>query len=60
MEDDPTQTQRQLPEALHESQETMNGLLQVMAKINKFGKWVPYYLNERQVENRRVTCDMLL
>ncbi|KAL6265763.1 hypothetical protein P5V15_002574 [Pogonomyrmex californicus] len=31
-----------------------------MGKINKLGKWVPHDLNERQIENRKVTCEMLL
>ncbi|GFW42310.1 mariner Mos1 transposase [Trichonephila clavipes] len=31
-----------------------------MEKINKLGKWVPHDLNERQMGNRKVTCEMLL
>ncbi|KAL6256735.1 hypothetical protein P5V15_011667 [Pogonomyrmex californicus] len=31
-----------------------------MGKINKLGKWVPHDLNKRQMENRKVTCEMLL
>ena len=28
--------------------------------MGKVGKWVPYELNERQQENRKTTCEMLL
>ena len=31
-----------------------------MGKVSKLGKWVPHDLNERQMENRKVTCEMLL
>ncbi|KAL6268313.1 hypothetical protein P5V15_001439 [Pogonomyrmex californicus] len=35
LDDDPTQTQRQLAEALHVSQETISRRLRAMGKINK-------------------------
>ncbi|KAL6255560.1 hypothetical protein P5V15_013904 [Pogonomyrmex californicus] len=38
LDDDPTQTQRQLAEALHVSQETISRRLRAMGKINKLGK----------------------
>ena len=60
LDDDPTQTQQQLAEALNVSQETISRRLRAMGKINKIGKWVPHELNERQMENRKVTCEMLL
>ena len=31
-----------------------------MGKIQKCGKWVPHELNERQQENRKTTCEILL
>jgi len=31
-----------------------------MGKIQKVGKWMPHELNERQQENRKTTCEMLL
>jgi len=34
--------------------------LKSMGKIQKMGKWVPHELNERQQENRKTTCEMLL
>lgn len=60
LDDDPTQTQQQLEKALNVSQETISRRLRAMGKIHKLGKWVPYDLNERQMENRKVTCEMLL
>jgi DeoR/GlpR family transcriptional regulator of sugar metabolism len=40
LDDDPTQTQRQLAEVLHVSKETIGRHLQAMGKINKLVKWV--------------------
>jgi len=60
LEDDPTQTQQQLAKALNVSQETISRRLRAMGKINKLCKWVPHDLNERHMENRKVTCEMLL
>ena len=40
------QTQQQIAEALHVSQETISRHLQALGKTNKFGKWVPHHLNE--------------
>ena len=31
-----------------------------MGKIQKYGKWVPHQLNDRQMENRKTICEMLL
>jgi len=31
-----------------------------MGKIQKMGKWIPHELNERQQENRKTICEMLL
>jgi predicted XRE-type DNA-binding protein len=60
LDDDSTLTQWQLAEALHVSQEAISRLLRAMGKINKLSKWVPHNLNEHQMENRKVTCEMLL
>ena len=38
LDDDPTQTQQQLAEALNVSQEIIRRHLQAMGKINKIGK----------------------
>ena len=34
--------------------------LKAMGRIQKFGKWVPHELNERQMVNRKNTCEILL
>ena len=34
--------------------------LQEMGKIQKVGRWVPHELNERQMEKRKNTCEILL
>ena len=49
LDDDPTQTQKQLVEALNVSQETISGRLRAMGKINKIGKWVPHNFSDRQI-----------
>jgi len=34
--------------------------LHAMGKIQKIGKWVPHELNDRQMERRQNTCQILL
>ena len=46
LDDDPTQTQQQLAEALNVPQETISRHLQAMGKINKIGKWVPHNFSD--------------
>ena len=46
LDDDRTQSQQQLAEALNMSQETISGRLRAMGKINKIGKWVPHIFND--------------
>jgi len=60
LDEDDTQTQRQLAEALGVQQQAISKRLRAMGKIQKCGKWVPHELTERQMENRKVTCEMLL
>ena len=60
MDDDPTQTQQQLAEALHVSQKTISRRLRAMGKIYKIDKWVPHNMNDRQMEYRKITCVILL
>jgi histone-lysine N-methyltransferase SETMAR len=60
LDEDATQTQQQLADRLNVAQETISRRLKAMGKIQKMGKWVPHELNERQQENRRTTCEMLL
>lgn len=58
--DDPTQIQQQLSIALIVSEEAISRHLRAIDKIHKLGKCVPHDLNEWQIENRKVTCNMLL
>ncbi|GFX21828.1 mariner Mos1 transposase [Trichonephila clavipes] len=60
LDGDSTQTQQPLAKALNVSQEAISRRLQATGKINKLCKWVPHDLNERQMENHKVTCEMLL
>lgn len=54
------QTQQQLAEQLNVSQQTVSNRLKAMGMILKVGRWVPHELTERQQENRKTTCEMLL
>ena len=45
---------------LNVAQQTICDRLKAMGKIQKCGKWVPHELNERQMENRKNTCEILL
>ena len=60
MDDDPTQTQQQLAEALNVSQETISRHLRAMGKINKIGKRAPHNFNDQQNFHRKITCEILL
>jgi len=60
LDKDDLQTQKQLAEQLNVSQQAVSNRLREMGKIQKVGKRVPHELNERQQENRRTTCEMLL
>lgn len=60
LDTDDTQTQQDLADQLHVTREAVSMRLKAMGKIQKVGKWVPHELNERQEENRRSTCGMLL
>ena len=60
LDEDDTQTQQQLAEQLNVARESISRRLKSMGKIQKMGKWVPHELNERQQENRKSTCEMLL
>jgi len=60
LDEDDAQTQQQLADQLNVTREAVSIRLKVMGKIQKIGKWVPHELNERQQENRKTTCEMLL
>jgi len=59
LEDD-AQTQQQLAIQLNVTREAVFIRLKSMGKIQKMGKWIPHELKERQQENRKTTCEMLL
>ena len=59
LDEDDAQIQ-QLAGQLNVTREADSIRLKSMGKIQKMGKWVPHELNERQQENRKITCEMLL
>jgi len=58
--DEDSQTQKQLAEQLSVNQQVVSNLLREMEKIQKVGRWMPHELNERQMERRKNTCEILL
>ena len=60
LDEDDTQTQDQLAEALNMTRQGISKRLHAMGKIQKEGKWVPHELTERQMENLRATSEILL
>ena len=57
LDENDAQTQQQLADQLSVTREAVSIRLKAMGKV---GKWVPHELNERQQENRKTTCEMLL
>jgi len=60
LDEDDSQTQKQLAEQLSVSQQAVSNPLREMGKIQKVGRWVPHELNERQMERSKNTCEILL
>lgn len=60
LNEDDTLSQKQMTAMLNVAQQTISDRLKAMGKIHKCGKWVPHELNERQMENRKNTCEILL
>ena len=56
LDEDDAQT---ITDQLNVTRETLSIRLKSMGKIQKMRKWIPQ-LNERQQENRKITCEMLL
>jgi len=56
LDEDDSQTQK-LAEQLSISQQAVSNRLR---EIQKVGRWMPHELNERQMERRKNTCDILL
>ncbi|CAK1552420.1 unnamed protein product [Leptosia nina] len=59
LDEDDTQTQDQLAEALNVTRQDISKHLHAMRKMLKEGKWV-HELTERQMENRKTTSKILL
>jgi len=60
LDEDDSLTQKQLAEQLSVSQQAVSNRLRKMGKIQKVGRWVPHELNERQMERRKNTFEILL
>ena len=60
LDGDDSLSQKQMAAMLNVAQQTISDRLKAMGKIQKCGKWVPHELNERQMENRKTTCEILL
>jgi len=60
LDEDDTQSQKMFIEQLGVSQAAIFMRLHVMGKVQKIGKWVPHELNDRQIERRQNTCQILL
>jgi len=50
LDEDDTQSQKMLAEQLGVSQAAISMRLHAMGKVQKIGKWVPYELNDRQMD----------
>jgi len=59
LDEDDSQTQKQLAEQLSVNQQTVSNRLREMGKIQKVSRWVPHELNERLMERRNNTCEIL-
>ncbi|GFT94788.1 mariner Mos1 transposase [Trichonephila clavipes] len=60
LDEDDSQTQEHLAEQLNVDQSTVSRRLKAMGKIIKVGRSVPHELTDRQKENRKLVCEMLL
>lgn len=60
LDEDDTQSQKMLAEQLGVTQPAISMRLRAMGKVQKIGKWVPHELNDRQMERRQNTCEILL
>lgn len=60
MDEDDAQSQQRLAEQLRVTQKAVSDRLHAMGKVQKVGRWVPHELNDRQIERRKTTCEILL
>ncbi|GFV93553.1 mariner Mos1 transposase [Trichonephila clavipes] len=60
LDEDDGKTQEHLAEQLNADQSTVSRRLKAMGRIIKVGRWGPHELTDRQQENRKIVCEMLL
>ncbi|GFX81766.1 mariner Mos1 transposase [Trichonephila clavipes] len=60
LDEDDGQTQEQLAAQLNVDQSTVSRHLKAMGKIIKVGRWVLHELTDRQQENLKIVCEILL
>ncbi|GFW53182.1 mariner Mos1 transposase [Trichonephila clavipes] len=60
LDEDDGQTQEHLAEQLNVDQSTISRRLKAMGKIINVVRSVPHVLTDRQQENRKIVCEMLL
>ena len=60
LDEDNSQTHKQLAEQLGVSQRIVSDRLREMGKIQKSGRWVPHESNDKQMEKRKNTPDIFL
>jgi histone-lysine N-methyltransferase SETMAR len=58
--EDPCQTQTELAKSLNASQSAICRRLKAMGKVYKVGRWLPHELKVKDMERRKVTCEILL
>ncbi|GFV15028.1 mariner Mos1 transposase [Trichonephila clavipes] len=59
-DDGQTRAQEHLAEQLNVEKSTVSRRIKEMGKIIKVGRWVPHELTDRQQDNRKIVCEMLL
>jgi len=60
LNEDDTQSHKMIAEQLGVSQADISMRLHAMGKVQKIEKWVPHKLNDRQMERRQNTSQILL
>ena len=60
LEEDPCQKQEELADVLEFDHSTVFERLIDVGMISKQGNWVPYEFKARDVEDRFLTCELLL
>ena len=60
LSEDPCQTEEELALALDVTQASVSKRLKKMGMVQKLSYWVPHELTERQQENRKTMCEILL